>query len=299
MFGAIEAGGTKFVCAVGQWPDQIAAMRRIETRSPDETLSEVVEFFRGFALDALGVGTFGPVELEPGQDYGRLLGTPKQGWSGFPLGERLGQGLEVPVGIDTDVNAAALGEYRWGAARGCAVVLYVTVGTGVGGGVVVDGRPLHGLMHPEIGHLAVPAALTADGKPDRFPGVCRFHGRCLEGLVSGPALRARTGVSGEHLAEPDPVWDLTAQYLGQGLATAVLCLSPHRVVLGGGVGSAVHLLPRVRGAFLEAIQGYVPRKELTASKIDQYLVAPGLAEHSGIAGAFALAENCWRRANRP
>jgi fructokinase len=284
LLGAVEGGGTKFVCAVGHGPHDIREETRFHTGTPDETLSRVLAFFSDYPIAALGVGMFGPLDLPSGS----TLVTPKPGWDHVPVKARLETGLEVPVAFDTDVNAAALGEQRFGAARGADPCLYVTVGTGVGGGVVIGGRPLHGLMHPELGHVSVPQLRLADGALDPFAGTCPFHGRCLEGLVSGPAIEARAGRPASELADDDPIWSLVARYLGAGLAPAVLLLSPEKVVIGGGVGSRPGLLPIVRESLRVSLAGYVQREAL-GDRIAEYVVAPGLGDHAGIAGAFALA----------
>jgi len=290
LLGAVEGGGTKFVCAVGRGPDDIVEQVRFETRGPDETLGRAIEFLRPHAPSKIGVAMFGPLELSPdaGEGYGAMLGTPKPGWAGAPVRARLAAALGAPVAIDTDVNAAALGEQRWGAARGADPVVYVTVGTGVGGGVVVHGRPVHGLMHPELGHLPMPRLADASGAPDPFEGACPFHGRCLEGLASGTALAARLGDPSATPAS-DPVWELVAGYVAHGLAAAVLLLSPERIVIGGGVMERQpHLLPRVRRRLREVLAGYVARPELDEG-LDAYVVPPRF-EHAGLAGAFALVE---------
>ena len=292
MLGAIEGGGTKFLCAVGEGHDAVVASQRIQTRTPDETLEEVAAFLGRYELEAVGIGMFGPLELSAGPRWGSLLRTPKPDWSDAPVASRISEALGgVPVAIDTDVNAAALGEATWGAARGADPVLYLTVGTGVGGGVLVHGAPVHGLMHPELGHLPVPVLTDAEGRPDPFPGACLFHGRCLEGVASGPALHARLGLSAEEIADEHPVWELTGRYVGHALASAVLVLSPERIVVGGGVATRPALLPAARRALSEALAGYVARPQLGAS-IDEYVVRPGLGDRSGIAGAFALAKTC-------
>jgi fructokinase len=290
LFGAIEGGGTKFVCAVGRGPDHIIDECRIPTRTPESTLKDVVAFFSRHRIGALGVGMFGPLELRAGADNGTVLATPKPGWAGFHFRKYLEKSLSVPIAIDTDVNAAALGEARWGAAQGLKVVLYVTVGTGVGGGVLVDGRPLHGLMHAEFGHIPMPVLRDAEGLLDPFEGSCPYHGRCLEGLIAGPSLLRRTGIKGEELEPEHEAFDWAARYLGVGLASAVLMLSPERIVIGGGVMGSARLLPKVRDAMKGALAGYVSRPELMGPQLEQYVVAPGLGTRSGIAGAFALAE---------
>jgi len=286
LLGAVEGGGTKFVCAVGTGPHDIHEETRFHTEEPGETLARVIAFFSDYPIEALGVGMFGPLDLVAGA----TLRTPKTGWDDVPVRDQLARGLAVPIGLDTDVNAAALGEQKHGAARGADPCLYVTVGTGVGGGVVIGGRPLHGLMHPELGHVMVPVLPLADGAPDPFPGACRFHGRCLEGLVSGPAIAKRAGRPGEELDDDDPIWELVGRYIGVGLVPAVLLLSPKRVVIGGGVGSRPGLLPIIRESLRSSLAGYVQRAALE-ERIDEYVVAPGLDDRAGIAGAFALARS--------
>ncbi len=199
LFGGIEAGGTKFVCLVGDHEGTILAERRLPTRGPRETMADAIAFLREASaadpLQAIGVGAFGPLDLRPGPGYGRILATPKPGWSGAEIAGPLRDAFGVPVAVDTDVTAAALAEGRWGAARGLATFAYMTVGTGIGVGIVAGGRPLHGLVHPEAGHVSVPRM-----PGDDFPGVCPFHGSCLEGMASGPAMAARWGVPAEDLS---------------------------------------------------------------------------------------------------
>jgi fructokinase len=289
LLGAIEGGGTKFICAVGRNSERITDACRIETRDPESTLREVIAFFTKHPIAALGIGMFGPLELRPGALYGALLATPKPGWDRFHFHKHLAKHFTIPIVIDTDVNVAAIGEARLGAGRGCQVVLYVTVGTGVGGGVLVNGRPLHGLMHPEFGHIPMPVLRDAAGLVDAFQGNCPYHGRCLEGLIAGPAIQRRTGIAGEQLDPNHPAFDWAARYLGVGLASAVMTLSPERIIVGGGVMASATLLPKVRAALRESVGGYVARPELTTSAIDDYVVPPALGSHSGIAGAFELA----------
>jgi fructokinase len=297
LLGAIEGGGTKFVCAVGEGPSQIIDETRISTREPEETLAEIISFFSKHPIVALGIGMFGPLELRRGPEEGSILKTPKPGWAHFPFRQVLEKQIHVPIAIDTDVNAAALGEARWGAAQGDSVVLYVTVGTGVGGGVLINGRPLHGLMHAEFGHLAMPILRDEAGKLDDFDGSCPYHGRCLEGLISGPALLRRTGTKGEMLDPEHSAFAWAARYLGVGLASAVLMLSPERIIIGGSVMARSELLSKVRQGLLASLAGYVSREELTVEGVERYVVAPGLQTRSGIAGAFALAEQALANAN--
>src|SRR5687767_2685231 len=265
LVGVIEGGGTKFVCAVGRSPDRVVARERIETRGPEETMGAVAQFLERAAgserLSAIGFACFGPLELDRRRPaYGRMLATPKPGWSDAPLIGLLRERFGVPVELDTDVNAAALAEWRWGAARGCDPALYLTVGTGIGGGAVVGGAPLRGLMHPEMGHIPVPRLSWPNGKRDDFPGVCRFHGACLEGLASGPALEARLGAPAESVGTDHSIWQLEAGYLAHALAAYTLILSPQRIVLGGGVAQQPLLLPLIRNKLADALNGYVARE---------------------------------------
>ena len=295
LYGAVEGGGTKFVCAVGSGPADRLASARIPTTTPGETLPRVRRFLldaaeqAGQPLTAIGIATFGPIELDrQSPRYGYMLPTPKPGWSGAPVVAAITAGLDVPVAVDTDVNGAALAEYRWGAAQGYDPALYVTVGTGIGGGVIIGGAPLHGLLHPEMGHIAVPRARDATGHRDEFAGICPFHGDCMEGMAAGGALAARVGRSADDLAPDDPVWELEAHYLAAGLAQHVLVLSPQRIVLGGGVLQQQHLLPRIHAALRAQLRSYIARPQVDAD-VSSYVVAPHFGDEAGLAGAFALA----------
>ncbi len=291
ILGAIEGGGTKFSVAIGRGPGQLLATRRIVTRSPESTLKEVVSFFREHRVEAVGLACFGPIELREGADHGRILATPKLGWTGFPVRAHLEDALGLPVAVDTDVNAAAMAEARWGAGRGVSVLLYVTVGTGVGGGILIDGRPLHGLLHPELGHVSIPGLPDSLGRLDDFPGVCPFHGRCLEGLISGPSIEARLGVPAEHLPMEHPIWTQIGNYLGLALANYTLTFSPERIIVGGGVGGRTGLLARCHSTFLETLGDYIQRIEVSPAQLASFLVAPGLGSESGLLGALALAQD--------
>ncbi|MFW6066716.1 MAG: ROK family protein [Myxococcota bacterium] len=288
LLGAIEGGGSKFLCAVGRGPWDVVDRTRIETGAPYETLAQVVEFLRPYKPSVVGVGMFGPLELRRDRrEHGSTLDTPKPGWRAVPVRQRLEAALGCEVRIDTDVNAAALAESRWGAAQGADPVVYVTVGTGVGGGAVVHGRPLHGLLHPEMGHVPLPRLALADGTTDTARSACPFHRWCLEGAASGAALRMRLGRDPAEVPGDDPVWDLTARYLAHGMAAIALVLSPERLVLGGGVMERSGLRARVGASVRQLLGGYVPRPEL-GDHVDRWLVAPAL-EAPGLAGAFALA----------
>lgn len=285
LYGAIEGGGSKFLCAIGRGPTEIVELSRIDTTTPHETLSKVTDFFapQRARLAGLGVCCFGPLELDSNSpNFGSLLETPKAGWAHAPVYRQLKDTLGLPVAIDTDVNGAALAEQRWGAARDADPVVYITVGTGVGVGVVIAGRPVHGLVHPELGHMPC--------RDEGFEGVCPFHGACVEGLVSAPALRARAGVAPEQLEDDHPLWGSAARTLGSLVQTIVLAYSPRKIVLGGGVLQRASLLPKIHSELLRGLNGYLPRAELSAANIARYVVPAQLGTLAGLAGAFALAE---------
>lgn len=274
LYGAVEAGGTKFVVAVGESAEEPREIVRIETSShPVETMAEVIRYFdaRG-PLAALGVATFGPVDFESGC----ITTTPKQGWQNFPLRESLERALHVKVGFDTDVNGAALAEARCGAGRGFDDVVYFTVGTGIGGGVLSGGKLVHGLMHSEMGHLLV---RRGPEELDGFRGVCPYHGDCLEGLASGPAIEARWGIPADQLPPDHAAWRVEADYLAQACVNVACVLSPQVVVLGGGVMGQAHLLEMVRQRAQERCNGYLPLPRIEA---------PGL-KYPGLSGALLLA----------
>jgi fructokinase len=287
MFGAIEAGGTKFICGIGTGPDDLETVE-IPTTSASATLDAAVDFFRArrSELAAIGIASFGPVDLNPDSwTYGYITSTPKAGWRNTDIAGAVRKSLDIPIGFDTDVNGAALGEARWGAARGLSDFLYLTVGTGIGGGAVANGRVLHGLVHPEMGHIRVPH----DRDRDPFDGVCPFHGDCLEGLASGPAIEARWGLSPRELPENHPGIGLEAEYLALGLANWVCTLSPQRVVLGGGVMRQGHLFPLIRERLLQLLNNYVQAREITDC-IHRYVVPAQLGGRAGVLGGLVLAE---------
>lgn len=288
VYGGIEGGGTKFVCLLGTGPGQVVDETRIPTTTPAETLARVIAFFQrpraDIHLAAVGVASFGPIDLDHSSPaYGHITTTPKLQWVDADVVGALRAALGAPIGWDTDVNGAALGERRWGAGQGADPLAYVTVGTGIGGGALVNGRPVHGLMHPEMGHLLVP---TFDG--DTFPGLCRYHGRCLEGVACGPALQARTGRPAQELVPDDPVWDLEAQYLAFGLLCISEVLSPQRIVVGGGVASQPRLFDLMRRHLVRLNNGYIARPALVDT-VDSYVVPPGLGGAAGVMGALELA----------
>lgn len=277
--GGVEAGGAKFVCAIGSGPDDLVRAT-IPTTTPAETLARVIEFFHSQArsIAALGVASFGPVDLEPGSPtFGFITSTPKPEWSNVDICGVLRRALGGPIAFETDVNAAALAEARWGAAQGLNNILYITVGTGIGGGALVDGLPLHGLVHPEMGHILIPQ----NRDEDPFPGACPFHGNCLEGLASGHAMERRWGVKAQFLEPDHPAWRLEAHYLGLALANLVCVLSPRRIVIGGGVMHNLDLFPMIRQNLHECLNGYVQPPDV---------VPPLLGDDAGVLGAIALAE---------
>ena len=284
--GAIEAGGTKFVCAVGTPEGALLRQTRIPTSAPGETIEQVVEFFRsqGDALAAIGLASFGPVELNRNSPrYGFIGSTPKPGWQDFDLLGTVRSALPMPVAFNTDVNAAALAESRWGAAQGVRASMYVTVGTGIGGAAMIDGSILHGLSHPEMGHIRIPHDLTRDP----FPGVCPYHGDCLEGLACGPAIEARWKVSPPQLPPDHQAWLLEAEYLALACVNWICTLSPGKIVLGGGV-MRPHLFPMLREHVATLMNNYLDAPELS-NRIVGYIVPSALSGRAGVLGALALA----------
>ncbi len=299
VFGAIEAGGTKFVCAVGTGPADLRARTEFPTTLPQETIARAVGWLKEQGqhapLAAVGIGSFGPIDVNTASPwYGFITTTPKAGWRNTDLVGPIRRALGVRVAFDTDVNAAALGEQTWGAAKGLSTFVYITVGTGIGGGGLVEGRLMHGALHPEMGHMRI----AHDWRADPFPGLCPFHGDCWEGLASGPAIAARWGRQPEELPPDHPAWPLEARYLALGVANLVCALSPQRIILGGGVMRQAGLLPLIRQMTLELLNGYI-QVEAIVQHIDQYIVPPRLGDNAGVLGAMALAIGAHRRAAAP
>jgi fructokinase len=289
VYGGIEAGGTKFVCAIGTGPDDIRAITQFPTTTPSETLSQAIAFFQQTSehqeLGAVGIGSFGPVDLRSSSPtFGYITSTPKSGWAQTDFVGSIQSALRVPVSFDTDVNAAALGEHEWGAARELDDLLYLTIGTGIGGGGMMNGRLMHGLLHPEMGHMRLPH----DSILDPFRGTCPFHGDCLEGLAAGPAIQARWGRCGQELPPDHPAWDLEAHYLALALANLICTLSPQRIILGGGVMAQPGLMPRVHGQVQKLLNDYIRAPEISAG-LSSYIVTPMLGKRAGVLGALALA----------
>lgn len=289
--GGIEAGGTKMVCAVGNERGELAERISIPTARPEETLGKMADFFRGQQIEALGIGCFGPVDLNPeSPTWGTIRDTPKEGWSGCDMVGFFRRELGVPVGFDTDVNAAALGEVTWGAAKGCGSAIYLTVGTGVGVGVYCNGALLHGLVHPEGGHI-----LLARHPDDWYEGCCPFHRGCMEGLASGPAIEKRWGKRAEELSGRPKVWELEAFYIAQAVMDYILLYSPEKVILWGGVMHQEALFPLVRAKTKELLGGYVAHP-VFETDLSGYLVPPALGENPGILGAICLGVSARERA---
>jgi fructokinase len=290
LYGGIEAGGTKFVCIIGGGPDSVVDEARFPTTQPAETIQQTVDFFAPYVqrgkLAAVGIASFGPIDLNPASPtYGYITTTPKPGWRHADLRGGVQRALNIPVAFDTDVNVAAFGEHYW-TPENCLLdpFLYMTVGTGIGVGVLGNGRPVHGLVHPEAGHFALPH----DWQRDPFPGSCPYHGDCLEGLASGPAMNKRWGQRAETLPDSHPAWDLEAEYIALALTNLVYAYSPQRIVLGGGVPQHPGLLDAVRSKVLKLLNGYV-QSAMILDKINEYIVAPSLGNRSGGLGAIAMA----------
>lgn len=282
MLGAIEAGGTKFVCAVGDETGGIVERIQIPTTVPSETIPQVVAFFRKFQIEAIGIGSFGPIDVNPDSaTYGNITSTPKSGWKDYPFVQEIRKALEVPVGFNTDVNAAALGEVTFGAAKGLDSCLYITIGTGIGAGAFVQGKLLQGFSHPEMGHI-----LLRRHPGDQYQGKCPYHRDCLEGLAAGPAIEERWGETGANLVERDDVWDLEGYYIAQALMQYILILSPKKIILGGGVMNQKQVFSYIHKYLQEFLKDYVKLPELA-----EYIVAPGLGDNAGIIGSLLLAKN--------
>ena len=283
--GAIEAGGTKFVVAIGDETGRIEKRESFPTTTPEETLAKVFAFFDQFDIEALGVGTFGPIDPDPNSPtYGYITTTPKPHWNQVDILGQLKQRYPIPMGFHTDVNGAALGEVSFGAAKGLDSCLYLTIGTGIGGGAVVEGKLVHGLLHPEMGHMRL-----VSHPDDEFRGICPYHPYCFEGLASGPAIEARCHQKAYELPKDHPVWEMEAYYIGQALATYILILSPKKIILGGGVMKQTQLFPRIHHYTQSFLNGYIQKPEIS-SGIKDYIVAPGLGDNAGICGALALAK---------
>ena len=286
LYGALEAGGTKMVCAIGNEQGQILDRISIPTRTPAETVPEMIAYFQKYPIAALGIGCFGPISLNKhAADYGHITTTPKLAWQNYPMVRTFADALGIPVGFDTDVNASALGEATWGITRDVGNSIYITIGTGVGVGVIVGGKPHHGMLHPEGGHIF----LERHPQDPMEKGVCPFHEACLEGLASGPAIEARWGRKGSELAQEEAVWELEAYYIAKALCNYILILSPQRIVLGGGVMHQPQMLPLIRAEVQRQLNGYIKTREL--DDLEHYIVSYSLDDNQGIMGCLKLAMN--------
>lgn len=290
--GALEAGGTKMVLAVYDYEGNELDRLTLPTEAPEKTLPAMIGYFRDHQVDALGVGSFGPLDLNPvSPTYGWITTTPKLEWRNTPLLEKLLDGRDIPAGIDTDVNAAIMAEVALGAAQGCDSAVYVTVGTGIGGGVYVNGQTVHGMLHPEIGHV-----LVKPHPEDPIPrGVCPYHESCLEGLAAGPAIGARANCDARTLPDDHPVFVMEAHYLAQMCVNLMMTLSPQRIVLGGGVMQRSALLPLVRKETLRLLGGYLQSPLL--ENMDEYIVAPKLYPVSGLVGSYLIGKQALDKAH--
>ena len=281
--GALEAGGTKMVCAVGNEKGEIFEQISIPTETPALTMPALTEYFRKNKIEALGIGCFGPVDLDKSSEtYGYITSTPKLAWADYNIVGAFEDALGCPIGFDTDVNGSVLGEVTFGQAKGKKCVVYVTIGTGVGAGIYIDGRLLHGMLHPEAGHVLIQKRST-----DVFEGKCPYHKNCLEGLAAGPAIEARWGKKATLLQDDTQVWDLEAYYIAQALANYILTLSPDMIILGGGVMHQEQLFPLIRSYVKELLNGYIRTKEL--AQPESYIVPASLKDNQGIMGCLELA----------
>lgn len=283
LFGALEAGGTKMVCAIGNENGEILEQKSIPTTTPEETMPAILEYFKDKKIEAIGIACFGPVDLNKNSEtYGYITSTPKLAWRNYNIVGAVKDALKIPVGFDTDVNGSLLGEATWGCARGLTDAVYFTIGTGVGAGIMTNGKMLHGMLHPEAGHVKM---IPRSG--DTYKGKCPYHGTCFEGMAAGPAIEERWGAKAVELADREEVWDLESYYIAQALMGIVLTLSPQKIILGGGVMHQKQLFPMIHKKLLEELNDYIQAKEL--ADIDNYIVPASLHDDQGIMGCIKLA----------
>ena len=283
-FGAIEAGGTKFLVAIGDINGNITNRETIPTTTPKETISKIIEYFKKNPVDSIGLACFGPIDPDKNsKTYGYITTTPKPGWANYDICGEIKKEINVPIGFDTDVNGACLGEAKFGGAKGLNNALYLTIGTGIGGGALVEGNLLHGLLHPEMGHISI---VRKDD--DNYEGICPFHKCCLEGMCSGPAIEARYGMKGADIPKDHKAWDLIGYYIGQACSIYVLTLSPKKIIIGGGVMNRTHVFDYIRKYTQQFLNKYIQKNEVF-NEIDNYIVPSQLGDNSGILGAIALA----------
>ncbi|MCM1183753.1 MAG: ROK family protein [Roseburia sp.] len=281
--GALEAGGTKMVCAIGNEEGELFDRVSIPTKTPAQTIPALTDYFAKNKVEALGIGCFGPIDLDKASEtYGFITSTPKSDWADYNIVGAFADALGCPIGFDTDVNGSVLGEVTFGQAKGKKCVIYITIGTGVGAGICIDGRLLHGMLHPEAGHVLIQKRST-----DSFEGKCPYHRNCFEGLAAGPAIEARWGKRAALLQDDARVWDLEAYYIAQALANYILTLSPDMIILGGGVMHQEQLFPLIRGYVKELLNGYIRTRELAHP--ERYIVPASLEDNQGIMGCLELA----------
>lgn len=286
LIGAIEAGGTKFVLGIGNEKGEILERLSIPTEAPEITMPKVIDFFKNKDIKAIGVGSFGPIDPNPTSNtYGYITTTPKLKWSNYNIIGELKKHFNMPIAFDTDVNGAALGEIKWGVAQNLKSAVYITVGTGIGAGAVVEGNMIHGLLHPEMGHISVKRH-----PQDNYEGNCPFHKDCLEGLAAGPAIEARWKISGKNIPMDHIAWEIEAYYISQFIINLILILSPEKIILGGGVMNQSFILPMIRKQVKGLLNNYINKKELN-DEIENYIVSPGLKDNAGLCGSIALALN--------
>lgn len=280
--GALEAGGTKMVCAIGDESGKIYEQVSIPTETPEITMPRLISYFEERKIEALGIGCFGPIDPDKkSETYGYITSTPKLAWADYNIVGTMEKSLMIPVGFDTDVNGSVLGEVTFGQAKGKKCVVYVTIGTGVGAGIYIEGKLLHGMLHPEAGHI-----LLTQRQDDTYEGTCPYHKTCLEGLAAGPAIEARWGGKAVELKDDARVWDLEAYYIAQAIVNYILILSPQMIILGGGVMHQEQLFPKIRSYVKKMMNGYIKTKEM--ADLDHYIVPASLHDDQGIMGALEL-----------
>ena len=283
VYGALEAGGTKMVCALGDAGGRILEQRSIPTTTPEETMPRIIEYFADKEIAALGIGCFGPIDVHrDSPDWGMILDTPKLPWRHFNIVRALSDALQVPAGLDTDVNGSLLGEVTYGSAKGLKDVVYITIGTGIGAGIMTGGQLLHGTLHPEAGHMHM--RILDD---DTYQGKCPYHRTCFEGMASGPAIAERWGAPGRELTDRPEVWETEAGYIAQAISSLAMILSPERFILGGGVMHQEQLFPLIRQKVTEDIAGYIHTPQI--DDMEHYIVPASLGDDQGIMGAVKLA----------
>ena len=287
--GALEAGGTKMVCAIGDESGKIYEQVSIPTETPEITMPKLISYFEERKIEALGIGCFGPIDPDKkSETYGYITSTPKLAWADYNIVGTMEKSLMIPVGFDTDVNGSVLGEVTFGQAKGKKCVVYVTIGTGVGAGIYIEGKLLHGMLHPEAGHI-----LLTQRQDDTYEGTCPYHKTCLEGLAAGPAIEARWGRKAVELKDDARVWDLEAYYIAQAIVNYILILSPQMIILGGGVMHQEQLFPKIRSYVKKMMNGYIKTKEM--ADLDHYIVPASLHDDQGIMGALELGRRAFMK----